>query len=1351
MDQDYIFPILSIHSNFHEAREFHESGAIVSYYKESTKPLDLENLTQGKRNLIVGEPGIGKTSLLCSIDAYLKEKGYSTGFISLRQIDCKERIDVFLKDTPHPGALLLDALDEIQSKNFTDVLKKIETVSQNNLDLPIYISSRWAFVTKYINSFPEYRFISVLPFSSEQVRKYLREKGHLDEQVSKLLERVSSFSNLTNILQVPRYLFFLNSYLEKSNDVAAASRISRNELFEYFIYSNLDEEDKKSGDDKGTITKRLLEKLALAMEIYQTNVITKDELMTFFDEIASDLKVVALAQFNLQTLFDRSLLKTSHNSIEFDNSEFQEYLAAKEIFRLSDPNRAAFSFAVDPNIQEIFPTWFNALSFLVDMQSELLEQLVEFSGLRTPEFKVVDEGLLTFISKVNSASLSQDVRRRLFNDVVAYHERRCLWVPWDLTRALASFYDESLEHTLKAAIERAEGQLDAHRYVPLGNAVGILSGLLDAKIRIDHEFWREKLIKFASVIATTGENSVLQRNALNALETLHDSSVIDRLPNLLGSDELVARAFLSMCAAVAPDHQKSVEYFIEAIRRGELEGRYGLFRMTKTEAIKRFLSVFNTDDEFRAEFLEMAEIFRGGEDRVLVENIEEVFDEELNTLVRGVVLKSMHHDCYFNAQRSEFIIELWKLLRKRHPHFFRDIVFELSTKQEEAPGTFYFAQDFFAEVLEAEDVPVFLDAMLQVSQEQSAFLVMLKVKTSERDSAAEIYELGRAKLSELYKKWEEEPARDESSPHYKMLKKLRTLLEPDPGKYNQGVFRFFNHNFKDLNPLLLEQDRKRLMELLTETVFKFLDPIKANVTITREEKNSRSFSYSANMPLFGDAILTAKLLGLDITPYRQKFIDFIPFAVDNDLKTIFELVRSIQPNEMASVLAIYKDRKSDLWRHQPQSFVDAVEHYHIVGAVGVLKEIVDEPAYDQYTRRRALIVIDSITSDAEYLRQLFVQYEQASDDDRELANIANTLLISSHIDAPSIRWRLKEIVKRSMPFTEPAGVHRVNAGEEELWGKSFAKPLMQLKCPGFESDYLDLLDEAIRLWGKGREFHSYAQYLWEITYMYFDNLKDAKSYEPLRKLEAKVTELQDHEGANWLAARMVHLRRSYLAFLGRPRNISEAIKNYNIARAYDNKKINNAGDLFQQVQDSLDTELRRWIEGEGAYQLIRGDKVFAGKKQAYEDLIQKTLKAKIENILLRRGFQVDLIREPQLYDDKRVDILITYGFAGPIVVEVKLTSNSDLKAKSLNESKSFRSMRHYMDGYGAPYGIFLVIDNDDARNLSEIKKIFQQIPNVSVHSFSCSSGMANKPKKQSVKSRSASGSAKRSRPLRTKS
>src|SRR5438094_104381 len=42
------------------------------------------------------------------------------------------------------------------------------------------------------------------------------------------------------------------------------------------------------------------------MEIYQANTMSKDELITFLDELQSDLKLAATRLLNLQDLFDKS-------------------------------------------------------------------------------------------------------------------------------------------------------------------------------------------------------------------------------------------------------------------------------------------------------------------------------------------------------------------------------------------------------------------------------------------------------------------------------------------------------------------------------------------------------------------------------------------------------------------------------------------------------------------------------------------------------------------------------------------------------------------------------------------------------------------------------------------------------------------------------------------------------------------------------------------------------------------------------------------------------------------------------------------------------------------------------------
>lgn len=66
-------------------------------------------------------------------------------------------------------------------------------------------------------------------------------------------------------------------------------------------------------------------------------------------------------------MFNDALLKANDQTIEFDNTEFQEYLAALEVSKLTDASRSLFKLAIDPVLKEIYPSWFNALTFFVDL------------------------------------------------------------------------------------------------------------------------------------------------------------------------------------------------------------------------------------------------------------------------------------------------------------------------------------------------------------------------------------------------------------------------------------------------------------------------------------------------------------------------------------------------------------------------------------------------------------------------------------------------------------------------------------------------------------------------------------------------------------------------------------------------------------------------------------------------------------------------------------------------------------------------------------------------------------------------------------------------------------------------
>lgn len=614
--------------------------------------------------------------------------------------------------------------------------------------------------------------------------------------------------------------------------------------------------------------------------------------------------------------------------------------------------------------------------------------------------------------------------------------------------------------------------------------------------------------------------------------------------------------------------------------------------------------------------------------------------------------------------------------------------------------------------------------MQDAGEQYIAHLTMQSILHGGRQDARRIYEAGRVFLPKEYLAHEEAQSKGITNAGRRIeatLQEFRKLLEPEPGKYSHSVFRFYNRHAEELSTIITVEDLDRIMELLDGTVFKFMDPGVHNVAI-KDQKGSRTITTNSSVQIFSDALVTAQLVGFDLRPYRSKIISLIPFAHGDQLKAIFKAVKNLRPGEFTSVIDVYKSRQGDLWRYNPDSFVRAVEQYHATEAVPILKALVFEEALDNYVRRSALQALDLLAPDAEFLGEVVERYSRSTDvQGTEIAESADALLITTHGNGDAIRRRLQQVVRRAAAFTRPSRstAHAVGALESEMvFSKAFAKPLMELKYPDYEREFLALLDKALELWSKGDVFHEYASYLWGIVYAYFDNLKEQRSYHPLLTLERAIGTMKDRDGANWLAARMTGLRRSYLSYLGRPASIAKAIAKYNDARKINDKEIRNSADLLFHVQSALDTELRRWIEGEGAYEILH-HKISGSGRQEYEKLIQKTLKAQIENVLLKRGFQVEVLREPQLLDDKRTDLLVRYGFAGPLIIEVKLTSNKDIQGTRIANSASFSSMSRYMEGYGASHGIFMVIDNHGARNLAQVETTFRGIEGVSVISFDC--------------------------------
>lgn len=1321
----YIEPLIKIFSNYELAREFfNENNAF--YIENREKQLSMPELVQGKRNLIVGEPGIGKTLFLEKISEYISENGFKTKLLKLKNDKVIKEIGDFLDQHSSISCyLLLDALDEVPSNTLMSILEKIEQISEQYPEISIYISSRWIFINRYFKYFTQYRIISILPFSYQQVEQYLLNTEHSPRDVDKLL-KLMLFGHHNCLVQIPRYLNYLNDFI-KDKGITAASQVSRNELFEYFIYHKLDKEEEKRQTNKKSLIKRMLEMIALVMEIYQKNVITKDELMTIFDDIKSDLKLVALSQIELETFFDASLLKSNFNSIEFENTEIQEYLAAKEITRFPDPHLAAFSFSTSTDAQEIYPTWYNALTFLVDINPSILEQLIEFSKIRSVETNLVQSDFFTFLSRINPNNLSIEFKQQIFKDVFNYHQRTLQLLPNDLASSLSNFFDRSLENILINEISE-DGVLKKDTAV-IGNILYIVSYLIKNESPINREFWKSKLMIY---VMKDIDQGILQRFSLLGLKWLKDASIINQLPNLMKSSEkIVIDEFLSACVTLDSDHSKTVKYLIEAIKTISYVDMRFFLKMEKRASVKKICNEFIFYDRFRINFLSYLDLFRD-EINLFVKKLQGNINGSLVNFFTRILLKSIQCHEISTQERIDFFIGIWNILRNQDSRFIHNF---LKALKDEA-GNVFCIRDFLPMVLRLEDVEIFIHTLIELEDKFFALSILWDIKLSRNSLKNEIYEAGRSVLPEDYILWENGRSLEKNTnlliqkQNEEYIKEFRKFLEPAPNSYSPYVFQFYNNNKDHLSSLMIESDYNRLSNLVEIILSK--DSSNFIVKINHETKNSKNISMSGEIPLFKEAILTARYLKLDFSPFRQNLINFIPYLDSSkDLENIFEIIGNIVPEETKQVLSIYIHRDSDTWQYHPDNLITLIERYYFIDAVPILKELIREQRCGMYFRERALKIIDSLSADPSFLKDIFASYKNQPDD-QELANVANGLLITIYKDEAAIKWRLNQVAERVSQFIDSSGVHEVSSIEREIrFSPSFAEPLMQLCCQNYLSEYLELLEKAITIYSQGQEFYAYVDYLFRIVFSYLENLKERETYNPLFKLEEKIIEIGYTYKIFSLNYLITNLRRSYLISLC-PKNISQAIKNYNNARNFDDKQILNSKNLLEHLLDGLEVDVRRWIEGEGAYNLILGEKVFKAKKQEYETLIQKTIKTQIENIFLKRGFQIRLERESQLIDAKRVDFLVWYGFVGPILIEVKLMSSSDMNRSNIDQTKSFKSMQRYMDGYGAAFGILLLIINKESDNIQIINEAFEKIENVYVKSFSIFSLKPNKPKKAKI-------------------
>ena len=472
-----------------------------------TMSRDLVNLVkQNKRITLLGDAGIGKSMELEHVANYFSDddshfypfianiKNYSV-YQSLA-----EHLSPSWEQVQEDRLLvILDGLDEIESKHRNDAIRQIESFAERYSQCHMLISCRTNFyeseTSEWSGSLNGFTSFVLLNLDNKEIGKYIETKlGHL----WKKFEDSIFASKLEELTKIPFYLVGLVELFKCNADRGLPK--NRAEIFEQLLELRM---KKDIEHFKNTIALRekkkkiakTLERTALGMEALGRNFITDEEFQQFVPN--EDLRMLIT--------YCTAFKKTEGETItwQFEHNNFQEFLAARALSKQSFEAIKDFV-AFLPKHQKTKPSWLNTLSFLISILDEGNELFADLMAWIINIEPVI-------VVRFEPDRIEKATRLRLFNRIFDDYKSKCIWINRDKfpLGELARFgqADETTEFLLN------EIKNSTH-YTTLSNAIRLL-GLVRISHRQRHEA-TECLVNYA-IDSSKGTHA--QRYALIALST----------------------------------------------------------------------------------------------------------------------------------------------------------------------------------------------------------------------------------------------------------------------------------------------------------------------------------------------------------------------------------------------------------------------------------------------------------------------------------------------------------------------------------------------------------------------------------------------------------------------------------------------------------------------------------------------------------------------------------------------------------------------------------------------------------------------------------------------------------------
>ena len=722
--------------SFNKYRSFNEFEKKTVYdnsvFERRNISFSLNDFFLPNKALVIAEPGYGKTELFTQIEERVVEHGKYCIHLPLKRVITSSAQE-FIEKIHQEGNVesnskkdlifCLDALDEVDSSKVVTYLEGIANLMKQYSESTIYVSCRVHYIKQFTNNFARFLkgfdYISIEPFSNSEIHNYLElnlEVAGKEEVIDALMKKSRASFGRDSILSTPRYLKALVDTLKsKEYSKEELLNLRRADLFEVAIYIKLESEIEKLLEEDGAqvkkneqvITKRVLEKLALVMEIAQVTQISKDELVTFLDSTQSNLNLVFLNVIDIDTFIERVLKETGEILEIRENTEFQEYLAAKELLRLGERSQILYDLTVDSTFHHIHNNWYNVLDFVFELEPKHVLPVVNL--LTQKEGYLVEDHFFRLLYNVDANKLTDKDKGSVFVKLYWHFQKSqqyiCGWI-----EVFGKFYDPSVYNDTVAIDLKTE---DENYLLLKWNQVFIISEIAKIKQLSDkqNEYWKKALVE---EITQESSDTEIKYISLDALGFMGDIGLLESIKPYVydnqeqGEKSKLADRYIRACADLAPDNEFTLNLLVDSISKEHEGAGCSLYKFKSTKSIVFLL------DKFQENVSEFINYWETGFPFYCFSNFTRKINEFWNSDIKNSVLNllssiiTLDVEGNFQGYKSRDVVgALSEVLAKQDANF----IFELISWLKEHK---IYAEDFvsiFADHLMPETVERFVNVL----------------------------------------------------------------------------------------------------------------------------------------------------------------------------------------------------------------------------------------------------------------------------------------------------------------------------------------------------------------------------------------------------------------------------------------------------------------------------------------------------------------------------------------------------------------------------------------------------------------------------------------------------------------